>query len=200
MNEAPAQAAQKASPISAADGEGRNMGKKGTSPFVVGFVGRSGVGKTTFAERVVASLAAKGHRVAVLKDAHHGFDMDKPGKDSWRYREAGAAAVIVRSDKRWAFLKETEAREPVERLLAFLPECDFVVVEGFKHEGTFPKIEVRRAGASLEPPLAGEIETLAAVVTDFDEPEFPRTLPRLDLSDPDGAADFIVNLRNNFHD
>ena len=160
------------------------MGKKGTSPFVVGFVGRSGVGKTTFAERVVASLAAKGHRVAVLKDAHHGFDMDKPGKDSWR----------------WALLKETEAREPVERLLAFLPECDFVVVEGFKHEGTFPKIEVRRAGASLEPPLAGEIETLAAVVTDFDEPEFPRTLPRLDLSDPDGAADFIVNLRNNFHD
>lgn len=187
-------------PISAAGGEGRDVGKKGSEPFVVGFVGRSGVGKTTFAEQVVKVLAAKGFRVGVLKDAHHGFDMDKPGKDSWRYREAGAAAVLVRSDKRWALLKETEARAPIDELLALFAGYDFVIVEGFKHEGRFPKIEVRRAAYSAhssEPPLASAIESLAAVATDFDEPEFPKSLPRLDLSDPDAAADFIVNLRNH---
>ena len=168
-----------------------------TTPFVVGFIGRSGVGKTTFAEQVVAELASRGFSVGVLKDAHHGFDMDRPGKDSWRYREAGARAVLVRSDRRWALLRETPEREPVESLLKQFEGFDFVIVEGFKYEGGFPKIEVRRSGASSEPPLGNAVGALAAVATDFEEPAFAPSLPRLSLAHPAEAADFIVDLRDN---
>lgn len=171
--------------------------KAPTTPFVVGFIGRSGVGKTTFAEQVVAELASRGFSVGVLKDAHHGFDMDRPGKDSWRYREAGARAVLVRSDRRWALLRETPEREPVESLLKQFEGFDFVIVEGFKYEGGFPKIEVRRSGASSELPLGNAVGVLAAVATDFEEPAFAPSLPRLSLAHPAEAADFIVDLRDN---
>lgn len=163
-------------------------------PFVVGFVGRSGVGKTTYAEAVVRILCGRGWRVGALKNAHHGFDMDKPGKDSWRYREAGAAAVLVRSDRRWALLAEAPESPSVEALLDNFKNFDIVVVEGFKHEGSFPKIEVRRRSASQEPPLATDIPTLAAVAADFEEAAFPKALPRLDLNEPAEAADFIETL------
>lgn len=163
-------------------------------PFVVGFVGRSGSGKTTYAEAVVRLLSARGWRVGALKNAHHGFDMDKPGKDSWRYREAGAQAVLVRSDRRWALLTEAPEAPTVEALLEHFKNFDIVVVEGFKHEGAFPKIEVRRQAASAEPPLASDIAALAAVATDFEEAAFPKRLPRLDLNRPAEAADFIEAL------
>ena len=116
-------------------------------PKTVGFVGFSESGKTTLATRVAAELTRRGFRVAALKDAHHGFDMDKPGKDSWRYREAGASQVIVRSDRRWAMLVETPEQPSVEELLARFSDVDVILVEGFKNEGAFPKIEVRRRGA-----------------------------------------------------
>lgn len=168
-------------------------------PFAVGFIGRSGSGKTTYCEQVTAILKSRGYRVGVLKDAHHGFDMDTPGKDSWRYREAGAAAVAVRSDARWAMLVETPEREPVEAMLrrfrSVAGGVDLVLVEGFKHEGAFPKIEVRRRGCAAEPPLAaGEVALPAAVASDFDEPGIPPEIPRLDLNRPEEAADFILAL------
>lgn len=113
-----------------------------TRPVVIGFVGRSGSGKTTLLERLVAIFRARGLRVAVLKDAHHGFSMDKPGKDSWRYREAGAETVVVRSDARWVVLHETPAgRAGVEELLSHVGDVDLVLVEGFKNEGDYPKYE-----------------------------------------------------------
>lgn len=101
-------------------------------PKTVGFVGFSESGKTTLATRVAAELTRRGFRVAALKDAHHGFDMDKPGKDSWRYREAGASQVIVRSDRRWAMLVETPEQPSVEELLARFSDVDVILVEGFK--------------------------------------------------------------------
>ena len=167
-------------------------------PFAVGFIGRSGSGKTTYCEKVTAILKARGLRVGVLKDAHHGFDMDTPGKDSWRYREAGAAAVAVRSDARWAMLVETPEREPVDAMLrrfsSIAGGVDLVLVEGFKHEGAFPKIEVRRRCAAEAPLSAGEVADAVAVATDFEEPGIPKSLPRLDLNRPEEAADFILAL------
>ena len=97
-------------------------------PKTVGFVGFSESGKTTLATRVAAELTRRGFRVAALKDAHHGFDMDKPGKDSWRYREAGASQVIVRSDRRWAMLVETPEQPSVEELLARFSDVDVIRV------------------------------------------------------------------------
>ena len=109
-------------------------------PKTVGFVGFSESGKTTLATRVAAELTRRGFRVAALKDAHHGFDMDKPGKDSWRYREAGASQVIVRSDRRWAMLVETPEQPSVEELLARFSDVDVILVEGFKNEGPTCKV------------------------------------------------------------
>lgn len=173
-------------------------------PFVIGFIGWSGAGKTTLAVRVTAALVRSGLRCAALKDAHHGFDMDRPGKDSWRYRESGAGEVIVRTDGRWAMLTETPAgRAPIESLLArFSPENDVIVVEGFKHEGDYPKIEVRRreswaerggeaAAMTPQTPLHDDV---VAVASDAPELAAPG-LPLLPIDDPGAVARFILDLR-----
>ena len=165
-------------------------------PFVIGFIGWSGAGKTTLAARVVAELARMGFRCAALKDAHHGFDMDRPGKDSWRYREAGAGEVIVRSDERWAMLVETPSgREPVEALLAnFSSVNDIIVVEGFKHEGRYPKIEVRRRENLDGRPPSPLHDDVAAIAADDPSLAAPG-LPLLDINDERAVAEFILTLK-----
>lgn len=168
-------------------------------PFVIGFVGRSGAGKTTLAAAVAAELVGRGRRVAALKDAHHGVDLDRPGKDTWRYREAGAQRVILRTAERWAVMAETQqGPASVEALLALAGDAEIILVEGFKREGAFPRIEVRRREASSEPPLFAREgrEQLAAVATDFDEPAFAGA-PRLDVNDPKAVADFIEGLASS---
>ena len=161
-------------------------------PKTVGFVGFSESGKTTLATRVAAELTRRGFRVAALKDAHHGFDMDKPGKDSWRYREAGASQVIVRSNRRWAMLVETPEQPSVEELLARFSDADVILVEGFKNEGAFPKIEVRRRACEANPRLSLMHDDVVAVASDFEEPD--ERVPRLDINDPAAVADFVVSL------
>ena len=161
-------------------------------PKTVGFVGFSESGKTTLATRFAAELTRRGFRVAALKDAHHGFDMDKPGKDSWRYREAGASQVIVRSDRRWAMLVETPEQPSVEELLARFSDVDVILVEGFKNEGAFPKIEVRRRACEANPRLSLMHDDVVAVASDFEEPD--ERVPRLDINDPAAVADFVVSL------
>ncbi len=137
--------------------------------------------------------SACGFRVAALKDAHHGFDMDKPGKDSWRYREVGASQVIVRTDARWAMLVETPQQVSVDALLQKFEAVDIILVEGFKNEGAFPKIEVRRASCSKSQPLlAATHDDVVAVATDWDEPGV--CVPRLDINDIEAVADFIESL------
>lgn len=112
---------------------------------VIGLAGWSGAGKTTLLGRVIPHLLAQGLRVSVIKHAHHHFDVDVPGKDSWRHREAGAAEVLVSSGKRWALMHELRGatEPPLPELLAKLSRVDLVVVEGFKSQ-PHRKIEVHR--------------------------------------------------------
>lgn len=161
-------------------------------PAMIGFVGRSGSGKTTLAEQLVAGLRARGLRVAVVKDAHHGFSMDRPGKDSWRYREAGADTVIVRTDERWALLQETPAeRASIETLLSHVDHVDVVVVEGFKNEGNYPKYEVYRPEATPEGPLF-PFSSVAGVISNASAEALGTTLPVLPIDDPEAVLEYLL--------
>lgn len=159
----------------------------------VGFIGYSNSGKTTLIEKLIPLLKARGYTVSALKNAHHGFDMDRPGKDSYRYREAGASQVLIASTQRWALLTETpQGHAPLERLLQELAPCDLVLVEGFKSEGLMPRIEVRRSCVQ-EPPIFPRDPNVVAVATDGPLPGVTeRGLALLDLNDVAKIAQFIV--------
>jgi len=161
---------------------------------VFGIAGLSGSGKTTLIERVLPLLSARGLRVAVLKHTHHSVDLDHPGKDSWRAREAGAAAVLLVSDVRSALLMEHRAASPTfAEMLARLPPCDLVLVEGWKRE-PIAKLEVHRA-ATGKPWLFPDDPYVRAVASDCDP---PGDMPRLDLNDIPKLADFILNHADRF--
>jgi molybdopterin-guanine dinucleotide biosynthesis protein B len=155
---------------------------------VVGFAGFSGSGKTTLVEQLIPELRLRGLRVSVVKHAHHSFDMDHPGKDTYRHREAGAFEVVAASDKRLMLVREFEqpAVLSVHHLLAELYQgVDWVLVEGFK-ESDLLKIEVWRApepGKSERPVRYPEDDFVVAVATDAPESlPVPTQLPLLDLS------------------
>ena len=133
---------------------------------VIGFCGYSGSGKTTLVEQLIARLRLAGQRVSVVKHAHHDFDIDQPGKDSWRHRQAGAFEVVIASDRRLAKIREFEvhADPTVHQLLAELVPCDWVLVEGFKHADLL-KIEVWRA-ATGKPAQYPSDPYVVAVSTD----------------------------------
>ena len=160
----------------------------------IGFVGYSNSGKTTLIEKLIPIFRARGLTVSAIKNAHHGFDMDRPGKDSFRYRDAGAGQVLIATGSRWALLTETADRPAtLEELLAELAPCDLVIVEGFKSEGRIPRIEVRREGSrsSVEPPIFPHDLNVVALATDHpvDTP-----LPVLDLDDAPKMAAFITEI------
>ena len=167
---------------------------------VVGFAGFSGSGKTMLVERVIPALKLRGLRVSVVKHAHHNFDIDHPGKDTWRHREAGAFEVVVASDKRLALIREFErpARQTVHQLIAELYEgVDWVLVEGFK-ESSLLKIEVWRA-ASGKPALYPDDDFVVAIATDSPTQLPQSTLrPVLDLNDPDAVAQWLVDNQDRF--
>ena len=156
---------------------------------VFGFAGWSGAGKTTLIRQVIARLVGQGLRVATLKHAHHDFDIDQPGKDSWEHRKAGAAEVLVVSDRRWALMHELNgAPEPgLPELLAKLAPADIVLVEGFKRS-PIPKLEVFRA-ANDKPPLHPGDPTIIAIAADTAFPDAGR--PVLPLGDIAAIVDFI---------
>src|SRR4051812_44179560 len=161
---------------------------------VVGFAGFSGSGKTTLVERVIPALKSKGLRVSVVKHAHHNFDIDHPGKDTYRHRAAGAFEVVVASDKRLALIREFErsARLTPHHLIAELHEgVDWVLVEGFK-DSDLLKIEVWRA-ASGKPVLYVEDDFIVAVATELPArlPE-PTLRPVLDLNDADALVHWLI--------
>jgi molybdopterin-guanine dinucleotide biosynthesis protein B len=133
---------------------------------VIGLAGWSGAGKTTLLSRVIPHLLAGGVRVSVVKHAHHSFDVDVPGKDSWVHRQSGAAEVLVSSAKRWALMQELRgAAEPrLPELLRKMSPVDLVVVEGFKSE-PHRKIEVHRA-ANGKAMLFPEDRAIVGIVTD----------------------------------
>ena len=158
---------------------------------VYGIVGRKNTGKTHLVTRLVRAAVARGLRVSTVKHAHHAFDVDQPGKDSWMHREAGASEVLVASASRWALLHEHRgAPEPaLPELLARLAPCDVVLVEGFKR-GDHAKLEVYRACCG-QPPLGTEDAQVEAVATD-DPAAMQSALPVLPLDDTEAVLDFIL--------
>ena len=155
----------------------------------IGFIGYSNSGKTTLIEKLIPIFRAHGLGVSAIKNAHHGFDMDRPGKDSFRYREAGAGQVLIATHLRWALLTETPRdAATLDELLGRLDPCDLVIIEGFKSEGRVPRIEVRRT-ANTEPPIYPHDDNVIALAADH---AIETALPVLDLNDPDRIAAFIV--------
>jgi molybdopterin-guanine dinucleotide biosynthesis adapter protein len=159
--------------------------KVGASMKVIGIAGWSGAGKTTLISRVIPHLRQQGLRVSVIKHAHHGFDVDVPGKDSWVHRQSGAEEVLVSSSRRWALMHELRgAAEPgLPELLRKMSRVDLVVIEGFKSE-PHPRIEVYRK-ASGKPPLFPDDPMIAGIATDA---AIRTTLPVADLDDIPAVA------------
>lgn len=157
---------------------------------VFGITGWKNSGKTTLTERLVAELVQRGWKVSTVKHAHHDFDIDKPGADSFRHRQAGATEVAIVSGKRWALMHELRGEdEPtLEAILSRLAPCDIVLVEGYKREA-HDKIETRRLEASDRAPLSANDPHIVAIATDFAIPG--ESLPVFDLDDTKSIADFI---------
>ena len=152
---------------------------------VIGLAGWSGAGKTTLLARVIPHLLGRGLKVSVIKHAHHEFDVDVPGKDSWRHRAAGATEVLVSSTRRWALMHELRgAHEPrLPELLAKMSPVDLVLIEGFKRE-PHRKIEVHRA-ANGKPLLFPDDPGVVGIVTDV---AIETTLPIAHLDDIEAVA------------
>lgn len=157
--------------------------------IVFGIAGWSGSGKTTLIEKLIPQFTARDLRVSVIKHAHHGFDLDRPGKDSWRHREAGAARVLMLSSDRWVLMNESRgAPEPgLDEQLRLLEPSDVVLVEGFK-TAPVPKIEVWREGHGKSP-IWPENPNVVAVATS-DPLDCPH--PVLPLDDAAAIAKFIL--------
>ena len=158
---------------------------------VFGFAGFSGAGKTTLIEKLIPRFTAQGLRVSLIKHTHHDFDVDQPGKDSWRHRQAGAHEVLLTCDKRWVLMHELRgAPEPsLTEQLGLLSPCDLVLVEGFK-QTPISKLEVHRPACG-KPPLWPENPSIVAVASDA---PLACPLPVLDLNDPDAIARFILDF------
>jgi molybdopterin-guanine dinucleotide biosynthesis protein B len=174
----------------------------------LGFAAFSGMGKTTLLEQLIAALRARGQRVSTVKHAHHDVDIDIPGKDSWRHRQAGASEVLLVCDKRLALVREfeTEQELDVHAMLAELDSrVDWVLVEGFKH-GNLPKVEIWRApdpasGKAAKPLRFPEDPQVVAVATD-DAAALPVQPPThialLDLNQPAHIADWMLANASRF--
>ncbi len=167
---------------------------------VVGFAGYSGSGKTTLVEQVIRALRQRGVRVSVIKHAHHQFDVDQPGKDSWRHREAGAFEVLVASNRRLVLQREYEhtAEPQVHHLLAQVYDgVDWVLVEGFKHSD-LPKIEVWRP-ESEQPQLFPDDPFVLAIATNAIPQVQATTLrPVLDLDQPQQVVQWLLDNQVRF--
>jgi molybdopterin-guanine dinucleotide biosynthesis adapter protein len=155
---------------------------------VFGFAGYSGAGKTTLIEQLIPVLTSAGLRVSLLKHTHHDFDIDKPGKDSWRFRVAGAGEVMLAGAQRWALMHELrdEAEPLLSDLLAHMSPCDLVLVEGFRADD-IPKIEVYRPSTGrerLHPLFPGVVAVASDVRIDSD-------LPWLDINNVQAVAAFV---------
>ena len=163
---------------------------------IFGIAGRSGMGKTTLLEKLIPALAARGLSVSLIKHSHKPVDIDRPGKDSYRLREAGCTEVLLLGNERWALMHELRgAPEPtLEQLVPHMQRCDLLLIEGFKG-GEFPKLEVWRPSEG-KPILWGEWPGIVGVASDdpaaVTAPPPPAGPPRLDLHDIPAVADFAL--------
>jgi molybdopterin-guanine dinucleotide biosynthesis protein B len=164
-----------------------------TAPKIFGISGWKNSGKTGLAVRLVTEFTARGYRISTIKHAHHDFDIDKVGADSFRHREAGAHEVAIVSGTRYAIMHELRgAPEPeFEEIVARLAPCDLILIEGYKRE-SMPKIEARRLEAKTREPLAPGDPYIVAIAADH--PVTDTDLPVFDLDDTTAIADFIAHV------
>ncbi|MFZ2223785.1 MAG: molybdopterin-guanine dinucleotide biosynthesis protein B [Candidatus Deferrimicrobium sp.] len=156
----------------------------------VAFVSKSGTGKTTLLEKVISRLKDRGYRVGVIKHDAHRFDIDRPGKDSYRLTAAGADTMVISSPEKLALVKRHAASPPVEDLLSdFFTDVDIVLAEGYK-SSSLPKIEVHRRERSADLLCRGKERDPMLLAVASDEP-LDLDVPQLDIDDADGITDFI---------
>jgi molybdopterin-guanine dinucleotide biosynthesis protein B len=157
---------------------------------ILGIVGWSGSGKTTLIAALLPILRDRRLTVSTVKHAHHGFDMDRPGKDTFRHRQAGAHEVLVASSRRWALLHEVDGNEPeLPMLLARLEPVDLVLVEGFKTH-PFPKLEIYRPELGKPPIWPAQPDVIAVAAPDG----LACNRPVLPLNDPNAIAEWLLRI------
>ncbi|MEQ8321919.1 MAG: molybdopterin-guanine dinucleotide biosynthesis protein B [Rhodospirillales bacterium] len=158
---------------------------------IFGFAGWSGSGKTTLVKAVIPALTARDLKISTIKHTHHNFDIDRPGKDSYEHRAAGASEVVISGAQRWALLHENrgEPEPKIEDMLKRMSPVDLVLIEGFK---SYPhaKMEVYRPEVG-KPLLCADDPSIVAVATTAD---LDVTIPRLDLDDVESIADFVIDF------
>ena len=160
-------------------------------PPVVSVVGKSGVGKTTALEKLLGELKRRGHRVGTVKHDAHGFDVDKPGKDTWRHARAGSDSVVISGPKKMALIRRLEHELPLDEIVPLMGDLDLVLTEGYKR-GDKPKIEVTRLGRGTE--LLCGPEELIGIMTDH---PVEMAVPQFTLDDATGVVDLLERLYLN---
>jgi len=159
-----------------------------TGPAMVSIVGFSGAGKTTLLEKLIRELAARGYRVGTIKHDVHGFEMDKPGKDSWRHKQAGSVTTIISSPHQLGMVMDVDHDHSPEELNRFFCNVDIVFTEGYK-QGDKPKVEIFRQGFR-KAPMCADDKRLIALVTDT---EVDLGVPRFPLNDVKHLADYLIH-------
>jgi molybdopterin-guanine dinucleotide biosynthesis protein B len=163
------------------------MSRDGHVP-VISMVGKSGVGKTTVLERVIREVKRRGYRVGTVKHDTHGFEVDRPGKDSWRHARAGSDAVVISGPRKMALIRQLDEEMPLDEILELIGEVDLVITEGYKR-GDKPKIEITRLERGTE--LLCQPEELIAIIADY---PVEMAVPQFPLEDAAGVVDLLEQL------
>ncbi len=158
-----------------------------TVPVVCVVSASSGTGKTTFLERLIKEVVNRGYRVGTIKSDSHGFEMDVPGKDTWKFSQAGAKATAIIGPDKYAIIHKTDHRKELDQVIAMIEDVDIILVEGFKMS-TLPRFEVVRRERGTD--IVSPIEYLIAVVTDVKEIDV--AVPILDINDIQEATDLLL--------
>ena len=157
-------------------------------PVICFVAARSGTGKTTFLEKLIKEMTGRGYKVGAVKSDAHGFEIDKPGKDSWRFTQAGSRSTAIIGPDKFALIQQTDTKKDLEEVIALMSDVDVILVEGYKFSYR-PRLEIVRQELGTE--LVSPAEKLLAVITDV--PELPVPVPIFDLDDVSGVADFIIS-------
>ena len=163
------------------------MNPDAKTPPIVLIVGKSDAGKTTLIEKLVPELKARGLKIGTVKHDVHGFDIDHPGKDSWRHKQSGSEATIISSPQKLALVRNTDHDHTLDELIPYLHGMDLILTEGYKRERK-PKVEIYRPAAHPDP-LCRDDEDLIALASDED---LDLGVPRFGLEDSAGLAEFLI--------
>lgn len=157
-------------------------------PVICFVAAKSGTGKTTFLEKLITEMTIRGYRIGMIKSDVHSFEIDVPGKDTWRFAQAGAKTTAIIGPDKYAIIEKTESKKDLEDIVALIQGVDIIIVEGYKAANR-PKIEVVRKERGSE--VISSLDNLVAVITDVEELSVP--VPILDINDVQGVADLIIN-------